>query len=151
MIKRCLRRSAIAIGSAMAAISLLALTMAPAASADTMRTLNLSLVCSTGEAYGLQVSTGLGWYQPSGSSYVVGEVKYFTVSIPATATQLDFMPISCAGQPGSPGPDWVYRPNTITAGTSTINADGYCEDYNYNYYGQSALLFDCSLRSLTYS
>ncbi len=152
MIKRCLRRSAVAIGSAMAAISLLALTMAPAASADTMRTLNLSLVCSTGEAYGLQVSTGSGWYQPSGSSYVVGDVKYFTVSIPATATQLDFMPLSCDSQPyAQGGPYWVWRPNTITAGTSTINAAGYCNDYSYNYSGGSALLFDCSLSSVTYS
>jgi hypothetical protein len=152
MIKRCLRRRAVAIGSAMAAIPLLALTMAPAASADTMRTLNMSLSCATGEAYGLQVNNGSGWYQPNGSSYVVGNVKYFTVSIPASATLLEFMPLSCAGQPAGPGPDWEYNPYTITAGTSTMNADGFCQDYSYQYnYGLSALIFDCSLSSLTYS
>ena len=148
MIKRRLRRSAIAIGSAMAAIPLLALTMAPAASADTMRTFNLSLYCATGEAYGLQINNGSGWYQPDGSSYVAGGEKFFTVYIPASATLLEFMPLSCAGQPSGYGPDWVYNPYTITAGTSTINANGFCQDYSY--YGE-ALLFDCSLSSLTYS
>lgn len=91
------------------------MTTAPAASADTMRTLNLSLYCATGEPYGLSVNTGSGWYWPDGSSYVAGRVKYFT------------------------------------AGTSTINANGFCQDYSHNSYGGVFLIFDCSLSSLTYS
>jgi hypothetical protein len=149
MIKRRLRRSAATIGSAMAAILLFALAMAPAASADTMRTLNLSLYCATGEAYGLQVNTGSNWYQPDGSSYVAGGVKYFTVFIPASATFLGFMPLSCAGQ-GAGNPVWEWSPYTLTAGTSTINANGFCQDYTY-YYGGTALIFDCTLSSLTYA
>ena len=61
--------------------------------AATTRTLDLSIYCSTGEAYGLQVNTGSGYCEPSGSSYVVGEVKYFTVSISATASTLSVMPL----------------------------------------------------------
>jgi hypothetical protein len=146
MIKRRLRRTAVAIGSAMAAVLLLALTTAPAASADTMRTLNLSLYCATGEAYGLTISTGSDWYQPNGSSYVAGGIKYFTVFIPASATTLDFMPLSCAGQGAGTGPVWEWHPNSVTAGTSTINANGFCQDYVY-YYGGKTLIFDCSFLS----
>jgi hypothetical protein len=152
MITRRLRRSAVVIGTAVAAILLSMSVTSPAASATTMRTLNLSLYCSTGEAYGLTIDNGSGWYSPSGSSYVSGEIKYFTVSIPASATELEFMPLSCANQPAGSGPDWYYRPNTITAGTSTINANGSCQDYSYSYgFGQTALIFDCTLSSLTYA
>lgn len=154
MIKRRLRKSATVIGSVMTASLLLALTTAHAASADTMRTLNLSLYCATGEAYGLTVNNGSGWYQPDGSSYLANGIKYFTVSIPASATVLEFMPLSCGNEPtGSTtgSPVWEWGPYTITPGTEPVDANGgFCEDYMYNSYGVKTLIFDCSLTSVTY-
>jgi len=147
MIKKGARKKAIAIGSAVAASLLLTLATSSAASADTMRTLNLYITCGTGEAYGLQVATNVssGWYQPSGYSY--GN-KTFVVSIPASATTLQVAPLSCAGQPtGTYGSTSTWRPYSITAGTSTINASAYCNDYSF--YGE--LIFDCPLSSVTYS
>jgi hypothetical protein len=153
MNKAALKRG-ITILSAAASSLLLTLAVSPAASANTTRTLNLSIVCATGEAYGLQIDTGSGFYQPSsGSSYVVGDVKYFTVPISASATTLQVMPLSCDNQPtGYPGPDPAWEPHSITPGTSTISASTYCQDYNYSYgYGQGALIFDCPITNLTYS
>jgi hypothetical protein len=147
MIKKGARRRAVAIGSAVAASLLLTLATSSAASADTMRTLNLYIQCGTGEAYGLQVATNVssGWYQPDGYSY---GSKTFVVSIPASATTLQVAPLSCAGQPaGTNGSTVTYRPYSITAGTSTINANAYCNDYSF--YG--VLIFDCPLSSVTYS
>jgi hypothetical protein len=141
------RGRAAAAGSAVAASLLLTLATSPAASADTMRTLNLDFYCATGEAYGLEVDTGSGFYTPNGSSYAVGEVKSFTVFIPAGATTLRFMPLYCDNQPSYTNPSTVWRPYSLTAGTSTINADGYCQDYSY--YGY--LVYDCTISSLTYS
>lgn len=145
MIKKRACRKAVAIGSAVAASLLLTLATSSAASADSMRTLNLSIRCDTGEAYGLLVN---GVAPTSGSSYVVGDEKYFTVSIPASATNLSVQPLSCDGEPsGQNGQTALYRPYSVTPGTSTINADTVCHDYSF--YGE--LVFDCPLDSVTYS
>lgn len=150
MIKKGARRRAVAIGSAVAASLLLTLATSSAASAAPMRTLNLYIQCGTGEAYGLEVATNgpdspSGWYEPDGYSY---GAKTFVVSIPASATTLQVAPLSCAGQPaGTNGSTVTYRPYSITAGTSTINANAYCNDYSF--YGE--LIFDCPLSSVTYS
>lgn len=146
MIKKGARWKAVAIGSTVAASLLLALTTSSAASADSMRTLNLYIQCGTGEAYGLQVATNesSGWYQPNGYSY--GD-KTFVVSIPASANTLYVAPLSCANQPVGYGPSMLYRPYSITPGTSTINASAYCNDYSF--YGE--LIYDCPLSSVTYS
>jgi hypothetical protein len=153
VIKKGARGRAVAIGSAVAASLLLTLATSAAASADSMRTLNLSISCATGEAYGLQVDTGSGFYQPSGSSTVTGGLKVFTVSIPASAATLRVMPLSCAGQPSAgagPYPDWAVY--SITPGASTVNASSFCQDYAYNYgAGPTVLIFDCNLSSITYS
>ena len=132
-------------GSAVAASLLLALATSSAASADPMRTLSLYIQCGTGEAFGLQVATdGTGWYQPSGTS---SGNKTFTVSIPASSTTLRVMPLSCAGQPSGFGPAPGWQVASITPGTSTINANAYCNDYSF--YGE--VIFDCPLSSISYS
>jgi len=147
------RNRAVAVGAAAAAGVLLTLAVSSPASADATHTLNLSFTCSTGEPYGLQVNTGSGFYMPSGSSYAVGATKYFTVTISASATTLTFMPYSCENEPtGGTGPVEGGYATTITPGTSTINASGYCEDYNYNWGGwSSTLIFDCTINGLSYS
>lgn len=146
------RGRAVAIGLPLAASALLTFAVPSAALAGTTRTLNLSFSCSTGEPYGLQVNTGSGFYQPSGSSYAVGNVKYFTVSISASATTLQYMPLSCDNEPSGSGPDPWWNSTSITAGTSTINASGSCNDFTYNYGGgYPALIFDCTISSLSYS
>lgn len=147
MTKKSVHGRAAKAGSAVAAGLLLTLATSPAASADTMRTLNLNFSCATGEAYGLEVNTGSGFYAPDGSSYVVGDVKYFTVYIPASATTLEYMPLSCDNEPSYTNPSAVWRPYSLTPGTSTINATGFCQDYSF--YGN--LVFDCTISSLTYS
>lgn len=150
MINRGLRRRAVTFGAAIATGLLLTLVMSPAASADTMRTFNLAIWCTTGEAYGLQVNNGSGWYSPDGSSYASGGVKYFTVSIPASATRLEVEPTFCDNQDpsGEPynGPYWEGYSSNITPGTSTISANASCLDYIY----YSGLLYYCSLSSITY-
>lgn len=141
------RNRAVAIGSAAAAGMLLTLAASSPASADTMRTLNLSVTCGTGAAHGLLINTGNGFYAPDGSSNAGG----FTVFIPASATSLSFEPLSCDGEPYTgrgPYPGLRgFQSVSISPGTSTINATGTCEDYNF--YG--ALLFDTSISGLTYS
>lgn len=153
MVKRVLRGRTLALCAALATVGLTSLAVAPTASADTMRTLNLSFSCETGLPYGLQVDTGSGWYSPNGSSYAVGTVKYFTVYIPASASSLEYQPLYCDNQPSGQGPLNSGYPYTITPGTSTINATGYCEDYNYSIggYGDGYLIYNCSIRSLSYS
>jgi hypothetical protein len=146
MIKKGVRRRAVAIGSAVAASLLLALATSSAASADAMRTFNLTIRCDTGEAYALQVNNGSGWYYPDGSSTEAGGIKYFSVFIPASATFLWVMPGSCAGQPFGSGPTALYVPSNITAGTNSISASTVCHDYNY--YGY--LVYSCPLTSITY-
>lgn len=148
MTKKGVRGRLAAAGSAVAAGLLLTLAVSPAASADTMRTLNLNFRCATGEPYGIEIATNEsgGWYTPDGSSYAVGDTKYFTIYIPASATTFYYMPLSCAGEPVASNPSAVYRPISLTAGTSTINATGFCQDYSF--YGY--LLFDCTVSSLTY-
>jgi hypothetical protein len=153
MIRRGTRRNRIAVGATLAAAGLVSLAVAPAASADTMRTLNLSFSCATGLPYGLEVNTGSGWYYPSGSSYAVGTTKVFTVSIPASATMLEYQPTYCDNQPTGGGyPLWEGYSYGIAPGTSTVNAVGGCADYTYSLgYGVTYLLYYCSISSLTYS
>jgi hypothetical protein len=153
MLTRGLRRRGAALCAAIGAVGLTSLAVAPAASADTMRTLNLAFSCSTGLPYGLEVNTGSGWYYPSGSSYAVGDVKYFTVSIPASAGSLAYQPSFCDNQPTGGGyPLWEGYTYGLTPGTSTVNASGNCNDYNYSVgFGVTYLFYYCSLSSLTYS
>jgi hypothetical protein len=154
MIKRGLRSRALALCAATATVGLTSLAVPSAASADTMRTLNLAFSCSTGLPYGLEVSTGSGWYFPNGSSYAVGTTKYFTVYIPASATSLAFMPTYCDNEPSGAGynPTYAGYAAVLSPGTSTINATGSCYDYDYSY-GQYAnyLIYDCTISSLSYS
>ena len=154
MMKRWGRTRVVPTGLAVAVVALSTFAAPPAAMADATRTLNLSYTCATGEPYGLLVNTGSGYYSPSGSSYVVGNVKNFTVTIPASATTLQYMPLSCDNQPASNSGSttWWRPPYNLTPGTSTINANGSCQDYSYNYgWGSTILIFDCSISSLTYS
>jgi hypothetical protein len=151
MIKKGLRRREVAFWAAIAIGLLLTLGTSPTASASTMRTLNLSFSCTTGPALGLYVSTGGAWSSINGSGDESGD---FTISIPASATTLQYEPATCDNQDPSgelySGPDWSGYSYNITAGTSTINANGSCLDYIYSYYGENALLYYCSLSSITY-
>lgn len=152
MMSGLMRGRVAAIGLSVAAAALSTFAAPSSAMADSTRTLNLSFTCATGLPYGLQVNTGSGWYMPNGSSYASGNYKFFTVSISAGATSLQYMPLYCDNEPsGGSGPDPWWRSASITPGASAINATGYCQDYNYNYGGgQPALIFDCSISSLTY-
>ena len=145
--KRVKHRRAVTIGCTAAASLVLTVATSPFASADTMRTLNLSVTCGTGAANGLLINTGNGFYAPDGSSNAGG----FTVFIPASATSLSFEPLSCDGEPYTgrgPYPGFRgFQPIAISPGTSTINANGICQDYNFD----GALLFDTSISGLTYS
>lgn len=146
MVIRALRGSRNRLFATLAAAGLASLAVSPTASADTTRTLNLAFSCATGLPYGLQVNTGSGWYYPDGSSYAVGTTKYFTVFIPASASTLAFQPGFCDNQPINGGdPLWTGYTYSITPGTSTINATGYCNDYTYSYYGSTYLFYSCSL------
>ncbi|WP_031514997.1 hypothetical protein [Streptomyces sp. NRRL F-5123] len=136
----------VALGSATAAALLLAAAAPQSASAETMRTLNLALSCSYGLPYGLSVNNGSGWYYPDGSSYASGGVKYFTVQIPASATALAINTSFCETDPKTPM--WEGYSYAITAGTSTISANGYCLD-EYVYPGPFVRY--CSVSGLTYS
>ncbi len=142
-IKRGLRRRAITFWSAVSVVLLFAAAVPSSASADTSRTFNLALTCGyQGLPYGLSVNNGSGWYYPSGSSYASGNVKYFSVYIPASATMIE-VNTSCDGISTSPQSYFT----SITAGTSTINATGNC--YAYNYYGY--WYNNCTITSLSYS
>jgi hypothetical protein len=147
------RRRGRAFGATLAAVGLAALAMPSAASADTMRTLNLAFSCATGLPYGLEVNTGSGWYYPNGSSYASGTTKYFTVYIPASASMLEYQPTYCDNQPTGGGyPMWEGYSYGISPGSSTINATGGCQDYNYSVgYGVTYLFYYCSISSLSYS
>ncbi|MFI0941921.1 hypothetical protein [Streptomyces sp. NPDC021020] len=136
----------VALGSATAAALLLAAAAPQSASAETTRTLNLALSCSYGLPYGLSVDNGSGWYYPDGSSYASGGVKYFTVQIPASATALAINTGFCETDPQTPM--WEGNRYTITPGTSTISANGYCLD-EYVYPGPFVRY--CSVSGLTYS
>jgi hypothetical protein len=147
-----MRSKAAAIGLPLAAGAVLTFAAPSPALADSTRTLNLSFSCATGLPYGLQVNTGSGWYTPSGSSYIAGNVKVFTVSISAGATLLQYMPGYCDNEPsGGSGPDPWWHSTSLTPGTSTITATGSCQDFTYNFGGgQPALIFDCTISSLSY-
>lgn len=95
-------------------------------SADTLRTFQLPLTCSSGLSYGLSVDNGSGWYYPNGSSYASGVVKYFTVYIPADATALAINNGFCENEALTP--QWEGLRWSITPGTSTISADSSCQD-----------------------
>ncbi|MFG1811502.1 hypothetical protein [Streptomyces sp. NPDC049040] len=146
MIRRRLRSRPVALVSAAAAVLLLAVAAPQSASADTMRTFNVALSCSSGLPYGLSVDNGSGWYYPDGSSYASGGVKYFSVYIPATATALAINTGFCDNQPQTPY--WEGYRYSVTPGTSTISANGNCQDM-YVYPGPFVRY--CSLSSVTYS
>jgi hypothetical protein len=123
-----MRRCRDVIWAAIAAVLLFAGTAAPAASADTMRTLNVALSCSSGIVpFGLSVNNGSGWYYPNGSSYAVGSTKYFTVFIPASAnsfafdTKCYYNTAEYNGQVSYPEGTWQGYTYPLTPGTSTIN------------------------------
>ena len=151
MIARSLRRAALALGVAIAAAAMLAAVTPSSASADALRPLNVSLSCSQGGLpYGYSVNTGSGWYTPaaSGDATVVGGTKTFHLLIPTTATSLA-VNTYCNGQQGTLWQGYTYG---ISAGTSTINASGYCNTYQYSVgYGITYWLTYCSLPSITYS
>ncbi|WP_328914988.1 MULTISPECIES: hypothetical protein [unclassified Streptomyces] len=136
----------VALGSAIAAALLIAAAAPQSASAEATRTFQLALSCSYGLPYGLTVDNGSGWYYPDGSSYASGGVKYFTVQIPQSATALAVNTGFCENDPKTP--TWEGYRYTITPGTSTISADGYCLD-EYVYPGPFVRY--CSLSSLAYS
>ncbi|WP_327287633.1 hypothetical protein [Streptomyces sp. NBC_01198] len=146
MISGRLRRRMVALGSAAASVLFVAVAAPQPASADTMRTFQVALSCSAGLPYGLSVDNGSGWYYPDGSSYASGGVKYFTVSIPASAAALAINTGFCENDPQTPY--WEGYRYTITAGTSTISANGNCQDM-YVYPGPYVRY--CSLSSLSYS
>jgi hypothetical protein len=148
MTKRILRRRMAAFGSAVASFLLIAAAVPSPASADTMRTLNVAFNCETGLPYGMSVDNGSGFYYPNGSSYAVGVTKHFTVYIPASASVLAIDTGYCDGEQSQ----WWNAPwrgsyASITPGTSTVNANGYC-DFD-DYYGQYSV--DCSVSNITYS
>jgi hypothetical protein len=99
----------------------------PAASADTMRTVNVALSCSSGIVpFGMSVNNGSGWYYPNGSSYAVGATKYFTVFIPASASSFAFDTmcyydsLEYNGQAFYPAGYWEGYTYSLTPGTSTV-------------------------------
>ena len=146
MVKMSLRGGRRAFFAILASVGLASLAVAPPASADTLRTLNFAFSCSTGLPYGLEVNTGSGWYYPNGSSYAVGTTKYFTVYISASASSIAYQPSYCDGQPQVRGyPLWEGYTYNITPGTSTLNATGNVQDYEYDYYGYAYLLYYCSM------
>lgn len=81
MVKMSLRGGRRAFFAILASVGLASLAVAPAASADTLRTLNLAYSCATGLPYGLEVNTGSGWYYPNGSSHASGTTKYFVETV----------------------------------------------------------------------
>lgn len=154
MVHRTARGRKLAFGATLATVALTSLALPPAASADTMRTLNLAYSCTTGLPYGLEVNTGSGWYFPNGSSYASGTTKYFTVYIPASATSIAYQPTYCDNEPTAGGynASWEGYTYGIAPGTSTINATGNCDDYDYSIgYNDTYLLYYCSINSLSYS
>jgi hypothetical protein len=149
MLKRGLLRRAAALCSAVAVVQLVALAGSSPASADTMRTLKVALSCDTGMAYGLYVDTGSGFVDPGGSSYASGGIKYFTVSIPASATTLAIDTSYCDNE--TLDPVWRGYFYSITPGTSTITTNGYCSEQVFQYYGYTYVNRYCSLYPITYS
>jgi len=110
-----------------------------------MREFNLALTCYSGLPYGLAVNFGSGWYYPAGSSYASGETKYFSVYFPASASTLAINTSYCDNE--TLGATWEGYYYSITPGTSTISANGYCQDEDL--YGDAFVRY-CSLSSLTY-
>ncbi|HEV2348059.1 MAG TPA: hypothetical protein VGS97_28490 [Actinocrinis sp.] len=149
MIKQGLRKRVTALVSAVTALMFVAAAVPSSASADTMRTLNVALSCETGLPYGMSVNNGSGWYYPNGSSYAVGTTKYFTVYIPASASEIAIDTGYCDNEnPSTFGEPWYGSYYGLTPGTSTINANGYC------YWGSMYPGFyfrACTLSNITYS
>lgn len=150
MARRSLLRQATALSAVIAAASLSTVAASPA-SADTMRTLKVALSCDTGMAYGLEASTNYSaFYAPNGSSYASGGVKYFTVSIPASASTLAIDTDYCDGE--ALGEVWRGYYYSITPGTSTITTNGYCSQQIYDTpYGTEIVNRYCSMYPITYS
>jgi hypothetical protein len=145
---RTTRRGATAFGSAAATVLLLAAAVPSPAAADTTRTLNIALNCETGLPYGLLVNNGSGWYAPGGSSFASGLTKYFTVAVPASANEIAIDTSYCDGEDSAYySVNWSGSYASITPGTSTVNATGYCEFDDY--YGY--LSRECNISVNSYS
>ena len=160
MITKRLRRRTIALGSALAAAMLPALVTPSAASADALRPLNVTLTCSitnggnqtiTGLPYGYQITTGGALYQPPSQSdaSVSGNAKTFHLYMPTGATALG-VNTWCNGF--DPAVTWKGYISSVTPGTSTVNAAGYCNTAPYSYYpGVTYVETYCTLSSISYS
>ena len=143
-----LRRKVAVLGSTIAALVLFGSSV-PSASADATRTFKVALSCATGLPYGMSVNVGSGWYYPNGSSYASGNTKYFTVVIPASAGQIAIDTGYCDGEPSQYwNAPWSGSSASITPGTSTVNANGYCYFYDYLF---GSYYRSCSLSGITYS
>jgi hypothetical protein len=149
------RRRKAALGTVCAVAALVAAATPQAAMADTMRTLSVPVGCASGIVpFGLSVNNGSGWYYPTGSSYSVGATKYFTVSIPSTATSLAldtfcyYSTQEYNGQVSYPDGTWEGYTYAITAGTSTINTTASC--VREPVYPGPWVRY-CSLSAITYS
>jgi hypothetical protein len=80
---------------------------------------------------------------------VSGGIKYFTVSIPTSATTLAIDTSYCDNE--TLGPTWRGYYYNITSGTSTITTNGYCQQEVFSYYGYTEVNRYCSLYPITYS
>jgi hypothetical protein len=150
MMVRSLRRAAVALGVAIAAVAVFTVAAPSSASADALRPLNVSLGCSDGQLpYGYSLNVGSGWYDPVAASdaTVVGNTKTFHFLIPTTASEVA-MNSWCGGYRTTTWQGYYYG---ITPGTSTVNASGYLNEYVYTYSGYAYWFTYCVLTSISYS
>jgi hypothetical protein len=152
MIRRSLRRAAVALGAAIAAAALFVVAAPSNASADALRPLNVSLACSDGQLpYGYSLNIGAGWYDPvaAGDATVVGNTKTFHFLIPTSAGEIA-VNTWCGGYRTTTWQGYYY---SISPGTSTVNASGYVNEYLYTqpYSGYQFWYTYCVLTSITYS
>jgi hypothetical protein len=154
MTARSWRRKAIALAAALAAGALFAIATPSPASADALRPINVTLTCSldygVGLPYGYQITTGSGLYYPPAQSdaTVVGNAKTFHLYMPTSATSLGVNTWCNGFIQTAVWQGYLYN---VVPGTSTLNAVGNCNTYNYSYYGYSTYLTYCTLTSITYS
>jgi hypothetical protein len=155
VLRRGWRRIAITLGVAAATAALVTVATPSPASADSLRPLNVTLTCTndgaTGLPYGYQVTTGGALYYPPAASdaTVVGNAKTFHLYLPTSASTLG-VNTWCNGY--SQTATWYGYYYTITPGTSTINASGYCDTYHYSVYpGVTYNPTYCTLSSIAYS
>jgi hypothetical protein len=131
MIRRGWRRRVLSLVATLAVATVGVFTAPTAASADTLRPLTVSLFCwQSGLPYGYAVNTGSGWYTPQARSdaTVSGDTKTFYLLIPTTATSLAVNSY-CDGFQGALFEGYTYG---ISPGTSTVNASGNVNTYQYS-------------------